>query len=94
MQPLSDHLVIEPVSQETTTKSGIVLPETVDKDKPEMGTVVAVGPGKLNSEGKRVDPEVKAGDKVLFKSYSPDEFEIDGEKVLIARESDILAIVK
>ena len=94
LQPLSDHLVIEPISEEKTTKSGIVLPDTVDKDKPEMGTVIAVGPGRLDESGARVAIDVKAGDKVLFKSYSPDEFEIDGENVMIARESDILAIVK
>ncbi|OHB18437.1 MAG: co-chaperone GroES [Parcubacteria group bacterium RIFCSPHIGHO2_01_FULL_47_10b] len=94
LQPLHDHIVLQPLTEEKKTKGGIVLPETVDKDKPEMGKVLAVGPGKRDDSGKLIVMGVKIGDKVLFKSYAPDEFEIDGDKVLVAKESDILAIIK
>ncbi len=75
------------------TKSGIVLPDTVNKEKPERGEVVAVGEGKLLDSGQRAAMSVKAGDKVMFKKYSPDEIKIDDEEYLVISERDIIAII-
>ncbi len=94
LKPLSNHLFIEALSNEKKTKSGIVLPENVEKEKPMMGKVVAVGPGKLNENGDRIGMSVKVGDKVLFKKYGPDEVEVDSKKYLVADEDDILAIIE
>ena len=93
IKPLSDHILIEPISQEEKTKSGILLPETVEKDRPEEGKVIAVGPGKRLSSGKRVPIEVKKGDKVLFTKYGPSEIKVGDKEYLIAKEEDILAIL-
>lgn len=93
-KPLSNHLFIEPQEEETKTKSGIVLPDTAEKEKPVQGTVIAVGPGKMNEKGERVEMSVKVGDKVLFKKYGPDEVEFDGKKYLVGDEDDILAILE
>jgi chaperonin GroES len=84
--------VVKPLEQEEVTPSGIVLPETA-KEKPQKGEVLAAGPGARDEDGKRIQMDVKAGDKVLFAKYSGSEFKIDGEKVLILRESDVLAIL-
>lgn len=94
LQPLNDHIFLEPLEEEKTTKSGIVLPETAEKEKPIKGKVVAVGPGKLDENGKRVPMSVKVGDLVLFKKYGPDELEVDGKKYLVGEEADILAILE
>ena len=94
LKPLNDHIFLEPLEEEKTTKSGIVLPETAEKEKPIKGRVVAVGPGKLDEKGKRVPMSVKVGDKVLFKKYGPDELEVDGKKYLVGEENDILAIIQ
>lgn len=93
LQPLNDRLFLEPVEEVKTTKSGILLPETAEKEKPVMGKVVAVGPGKLNEKGERVPMSVKAGDTVLFKKYGLDEIEVDGKKYLVGEEADIWAII-
>ncbi|HEY4523417.1 MAG TPA: co-chaperone GroES [Candidatus Paceibacterota bacterium] len=93
-KPLSNHLFIEGVEAEKMTKSGIVIPDTADKEKPMMGTVVAVGPGKWSEKGELVPMSVKVGDKVLFKKYGPDEVEVDGKKYLVGDEDDILAIIE
>ncbi len=93
-QPLSNHVFIEPLEEEKTTKSGIVLPDTAEKEKPVRGKVLAVGPGKLNEKGDRVPMSVKVGDIVLFKKYGPDEIELDSKKYLVGDEDDILAIVQ
>jgi chaperonin GroES len=93
-KPLSNHLFLEPLEEEKVTKSGIVLPETAEKEKPVMGKVLAVGPGKRNDKGELQSMAVKVGDKVLFKKYGPDEIEIDGKKYLVGDEDDILAIVE
>ena len=93
IQPLDDKIVLKPLSAETVTKSGIVLPDTVDKEKPEQGEVIAVGPGKLLDDGKRADMPVKKGDKVLFTKYAPNEIKIDGEEHLVVSASDLLAVV-
>ena len=92
--PLSDHILIEALKQEEKTKSGILLPESVEKEKPEQGKVIAVGPGKKTEDGKVIPLEVKAGDVVLFKKYGPDEIKIEDKEYLIASEEDILAIVE
>ena len=97
IQPLSDHVLIEPLHQEEKTKSGILLPETAEKEKPEQGKVIAVGPGKKTEDGNLIPLEVKAGDVVLFTKYGPNEIkiEVDGQEkeYLIAKEEDILAII-
>lgn len=94
LQPLNDHIFLEPLEEEKTTKSGIVLPDTAEKEKPIRGKVAAVGPGKLDNNGKRIPMSVKIGDIVLFKKYGPDELEVDGKKYLVGEEADILAIIK
>jgi len=91
--PLRDYVVVKPLSKEETTKSGILIPDTVKGEKPQEGEVLFVGPGKLNEKGERIAMEVKPGNKVLFSKYSPDEIEIDGEEYLILSEGDIKAIV-
>jgi chaperonin GroES len=93
LKPLGDRLVVEPSEQEEVTAGGIILPETA-KEKPQQGQVLAAGPGRTDDEGKRVAMEVKVGDKVLYAKYSGTEIKLDGKKVLILRESDVLAIVE
>jgi chaperonin GroES len=93
LKPLGDRLVVKPLESEEVTASGIVLPETA-KEKPQKGEVLSVGPGARDEDGKRIAMDVKAKDKVLFAKYAGTEFKIDGEKVLILRESDILAILE
>lgn len=93
IKPLNGRVIVKPITQEQKTQSGIILPETVDKEKPEQGEVVAVGSGKMLDNGSRAEMTVKVGDKVLFKKYSPDEIKIDGKEVLVLDESDILAIL-
>ncbi len=92
--PLNDKVVIKPLSSEEVTKSGLVLPDTAEKEKPEQGEVIAVGPGKLLENGKRAPMSVKAGDKVLFTKYAPDEVEIDKEEYLVVEEEKIIGIIK
>ena len=93
LKPLADRLVVEPNEQEEVTAGGIILPETA-KEKPQQGKVIAAGPGRTDDKGKRVDMEVKVGDRVLYAKYSGTEIKLDGKKVLILRESDILAVVE
>ncbi len=93
LKPLNDHLFIEPVAEEKMTKSGIVLPESAEKEKPIKGIVVAAGPGKMDEKGNRIKMSVKVGDMVLFRKYGPDEIMIDGKKYLVGEENDILAII-
>lgn len=92
LKPLGDRLVIKPLEEEEVTPSGIVLPETA-KEKPQKGEVLAVGPGARDEDGKRIAMDVAKGEKVLFAKYAGTEFKLDGEKLLILRESDILAIL-
>ena len=94
IKPLADRVLIEPLSKEEKTKSGLYLPDTLDKERPEQGKVLAVGPGKLDAKGNLVKPSVKKGDKVLFTKYGPNEIKVDGKEYLIAREEDILAILE
>ncbi len=92
LKPLGSRVVIEPVEQEEITAGGIVLPETA-KEKPQKGTVLAIGAGDRNDKGERIEMDVKVGDVILFAKYSGTEIKLDGKKLLILRESDILAIV-
>ena len=93
LKPLADRLVVEPVEQEEVTAGGIILPETA-KEKPQQGKVLSAGPGRVDEDGKRLAMEVKVGDRVLYAKYSGTEIKLDNKKVLILRESDILAIVE
>jgi chaperonin GroES len=94
LKPLGDRLVLKPIEQEETTSGGILLPETA-KEKPQEGEVVAAGPGKLDDSGKRVKMEVAVGDRVLYAKYAGTEIKLEGdEKVLILKESDVLALVE
>ncbi|NOH00654.1 MAG: co-chaperone GroES [Chloroflexi bacterium] len=91
-KPLGSRVLVEPIEQEEVTASGIVLPETA-KEKPQQGKVLAAGPGDRNDEGERIAMDVKVGDTILFAKYSGTEVKMDGKKLLILRESDILGIV-
>ena len=93
LKPLADRLVVEPIEQEEVTAGGIILPETA-KEKPQQGKVIAAGPGRTDEDGKRIPMDVSVGDKVLYAKYSGTEIKLDGKKLLILRESDILAIVE
>ena len=92
LKPLGERLIVEPIEQEETTAGGIVLPETA-KEKPQKGKVVAVGPGARDESGNRMDMDVSADDEVLFAKYAGTEIKIEGKKLLILKESDVLAIV-
>jgi chaperonin GroES len=92
-KPLVGKVLVRPIEEETKTVSGIVLPDTVDKEKPQKGEVVALGTGKLNDGGETLPFNVKVGDRVIFKKYSPDELEIDGDDYLIMTEEDILGVI-
>jgi chaperonin GroES len=93
LKPLGSRVVVEPVEQEEVTAGGIVLPETA-KEKPQKGKVLSVGPGDRDEDGKYIAMDVKVGDVVLFAKYGGTEIKIDGKKLLILRESDLLAIVE
>ena len=87
-------MIVQPVAKEEVTKSGIILPSTADKERPEQGEVVAIGPGKLAENGNRIAMNVKVGDKIVFKKYSPDEVKIDDKEFLVLSESDIMAVIE
>jgi chaperonin GroES len=93
VKPLGDRLVVKPLEEEEVTPSGIVLPETA-KEKPQKGEVLAVGPGGRDDSGERIPMDVSVGDKVLFAKYGGTEIKLDGDKLLILRESDILALIE
>ena len=93
LKPLGNRVVIEPLEQEEITAGGIVLPETA-KEKPQKGTVIAVGPGDRDDKGKRIEMDVAKGDTVLFAKYAGTEIKLDGKKLLILRETDLLAIIE
>ena len=92
LKPLGDRLIVEPTESEEVTASGIVLPETA-KEKPQQGKVLAAGPGRRDDDGKRIEMDVEEGDTVLYAKYAGTEVKIEGEKYLIIKESDVLAIV-
>lgn len=93
LKPLGSRLVVEPIEQEEVTASGIVLPETA-KEKPQKGNVLSTGPGDRDEDGKRIPLDVKVGDVVLFAKYAGTEIKMDQKKILILKESDVLAIVE
>jgi chaperonin GroES len=93
LKPLGDRVVVKPIEQDEVTVGGIMLPDTA-KEKPQKGKILAVGPGSRNDAGERVTLDVKVGDTVLYAKYAGTEIKLDGEKVLVLRESDILAIVE
>jgi len=92
IKPLADRILIRPEQAEEKTSGGIYLPETANKDKPMRGEVVAVGPGKLDNKGKRVALEVRAGDTVIFSKWAGTEIKVEGDKYLLMKEDDVLAI--
>mgnify|MGYP001301384807 FL=1 len=90
LKPLADRVVVKPLTKEEVTKGGILIPDTA-KEKPQEGEIIAVGPGKMGEDGKRIEMEVKKGDRVIYAKYAGMEWKHDGEEYLILRESDILA---
>ena len=90
LQPLGDRLVVKPIQKKEMTKGGIYLPDTA-KEKPQEGEVIAVGPGRMTDEGKRVAMELKVGDRVIYSKYGGSEIKVDDVEMIILRESDILA---
>ena len=93
LKPLGGRVIVEPIEQEEMTAGGIILPETA-KEKPQEGKILAAGPGDRDEDGERIPMEVQIGDKVLYAKYSGTEVKLDGRKLLILRESDILAVVE
>lgn len=95
IKPLDDKVLVKPISREEKTKSGIVIPDTATKERPEEGEVLIVGPGRRDEKTeKRIPVSVKPGDKILFEKYGPKEIKLNDEELLIIKESDILAIVE
>jgi chaperonin GroES len=92
VKPLADRVVVKPLEEAEQMRGGLYIPDTA-KEKPQQGEVVAVGPGKLSDEGKRIDPELKVGDRVLYGKYSGTEVTLDDTQYLILRESDVLAVI-
>lgn len=93
LRPLNDRVIVEPVEREETFAGGLVLPETA-KEKPQQGTILAVGPGPRDEDGEYIQMDVKEGDTIIFAKYAGTEIKIDGKKMLILKESDILAVVE
>ena len=93
LKPLADRLVVAPQERQEQTPSGLVLPETA-KEKPQEGQVLSIGPGRRDDDGKRIEMDVAVGDTVLFAKYAGTEVKIDGQKLLILKESDVLAIIE
>jgi chaperonin GroES len=91
-KPLNDHVLIKPIQEDEVSKAGIILPDTVDKEKPEKGEIVAIGDGKMLENGQRAAMSIKVGDIVIFKKYSPDELPGDDDLLMI-KEEDIMAII-
>ncbi|HOI97205.1 MAG TPA: co-chaperone GroES [Candidatus Pacearchaeota archaeon] len=94
ISPCADNVLLEPVKSEEKTKSGILLPDSASKERPEQGKVVAVGPGKKNKQGQIIPMSAKVGQKVLFKKYSSNEIKVEEKEYLIIEENDILAVIE
>jgi chaperonin GroES len=92
LEPLADRIIVEAMTE--TSKSGFVIPDTMDKEKPQRGKILAVGPGRVGDDGKLIPMHVKVGDVIVFRKYSPDEFKIDNKEYLIMSENDVIALVK
>lgn len=94
IKPLSNNIIIEAVKEEEKTKGGILLPQSAEKDRPQQGKVVAVGPGKTNSQGKVIPMSIKKGDTILFSKYGPHEIKVDNKDYLVLSQDDVLAIIE
>jgi chaperonin GroES len=94
LRPLGDRLIVKASTKEEVTASGIILPDTADKERPEQGEVIAVGPGRILDNGSVAPMHVKVGDKVVFKKYAPDEVKVKDEEYLVIAESDVLAVIE
>ena len=94
LRPLGDHIIVKGLSKEEVSASGIIIPDTADKERPERGEVIAVGPGKMLENGTRASVDVSVGQKVVFKKYAPDEIKIDKETYLVIRLDDIVAVIE
>lgn len=94
IKPLHDYVVLEPTKEEEKTKSGILLPDTAEKDDIKQAKVVAIGPGRKTASGKVVEMSVKVGDKVLYSKYSPDKIKVEDKEYVIVKEEDILAVIE
>ena len=94
INPLGGRVLVKPLDKEETTMGGLIIPETVEKEKSQQGEVIALGTGKVSDDGKKIDFNVKVGDRVMFKQYAPDELELDDVTYLVLDESDILAVIK
>jgi chaperonin GroES len=94
LRPLEDRIVVQGVDEMETHVSGLIIPDTVNKEKPQKGKVMAVGPGKFDNNGKRIAMEVKVGDTILFTKYGPSEVKVDGKELLILNQSDVLAVLE
>ncbi|MBT5807878.1 co-chaperone GroES [Candidatus Uhrbacteria bacterium] len=94
LKPVSDHILVKAVSKEETSAAGIIIPDTIDKERPERGEVIAVGPGKQLENGGRSEVSVLIGQTVLFKKYAPDEVKVDGQDLLMIRFDDVMAVIE
>ena len=93
LRPMDDRLIVEPIEEQTSTSFGLVLPDNASKEKPQNARVIAVGPGKVMEDGKRMAMTVKVGDMVLYTKYGPTEVKVSGKEIIFLQESDVLAIV-
>jgi chaperonin GroES len=94
LRPLGDRVIVKPAAKEEMTKTGIIIPDTANKERPEQGEVIAVGPGRLLDSGNRAAMSIKVGDKIVFKKYSPDEVKIESAEYLVISEGDVMAVVE
>mgnify|MGYP002632996174 CR=1 FL=1 len=94
LRPIGDHVIVKPLAKEEKSVSGIIIPDTVEKERAERGEVVAVGPGRTLENGARSVVDVKVGDKVVFKKYAPDEVKIDGVELLVIKADDVIAVIE
>jgi len=94
LQPLADRIIVQQKNPETKSASGLIIPDSGSKEKPHQGTVIAVGPGRIGDDGKKIPISVAVGDAIIFSKYTPDEVEIDSVKYLIMREDSVLAVIK
>jgi chaperonin GroES len=94
LRPIGDHIIVKPLAKEEKSASGIIIPDTVEKERAERGEVVAVGPGRTFENGTRSVVDVKVGDKVVFKKYAPDEVKVGGEEFLVIKMEDVVAVIE
>jgi len=94
LRPIGDHIIVKPLAKEEKSISGIIIPDTVEKERAERGEVIAVGPGRTLENGTRSVVDVKVGDKVVFKKYAPDEIKLDGVEFLVIKMEDVIAVIE